>query len=285
MKKACLIYKKEDAELNKFFIDELTRYLFENNISCQLVFYEDFSDCLINSYDIFINRSREEDIAIKAEDNGKVCFNNALVCKIGNDKLKCHEFMYSLNVPVMNTYIKDEYGNVIALGEDENTIKRSGLSFPCVIKTRNGHGGNEVYIANNESEMAEIENNLAKEGKAYIYQDVATDIGKDLRVYIIGGKPVVGMLRSSSHDFRSNFSLGGQAEVCELQEDVLAILGTITKNIQIDYAGIDFIYNNGNPVLNEIEDMVGARMLYSKTDMNPAKLYAEHILNHITNTK
>ena len=34
-------------------------------------------------------------------------------------------------------------------------------------------------------------------------------------------------------------------------------------------------------VFNEIEDVVGARMLYSKTDINIVSLYLDFILNEI----
>ena len=47
--------------------------------------------------------------------------------------------------------------------------------------------------------------------------------------------------------------------------------------MHFDYAGIDLIYDNGKPVLNEIEDVVGSRMLYNHTDIDTAKLYIKYI--------
>ena len=40
------------------------------------------------------------------------------------------------------------------------------------------------------------------------------------------------------------------------------------------------IYNNGRPVVNEIEDAVGTRMLYSLTDIDPVREFVVHIAEH-----
>ena len=74
MKKACLVYKKADAELNRFFINELTRYLGENNISCQLVFYED----LYEDPDDNIYGDLHENIHETVSEKTSVIVNNVL---------------------------------------------------------------------------------------------------------------------------------------------------------------------------------------------------------------
>ena len=44
-----------------------------------------------------------------------------------------------------------------------------------------------------------------------------------------------------------------------------------------DYYGIDFVFDGGQPVFNEIEDTVGARMVYSVTDIDILDLYCDYI--------
>jgi len=48
-----------------------------------------------------------------------------------------------------------------------------------------------------------------------------------------------------------------------------------------DFVGIDFIFSDGKPYLNEIEDVVGTRMLYKLTDLDPAKMYIEYIADRV----
>lgn len=38
----------------------------------------------------------------------------------------------------------------------------------------------------------------------------------------------------------------------------------IASLLKFDYIGIDFVFNGGKIVFNEIEDSVGARMVYEK---------------------
>lgn len=41
--------------------------------------------------------------------------------------------------------------------------------------------------------------------------------------------------------------------------------------LPMDFAAIDFIFNNGQAAFNEIEDAAGARMLYSISDIDIVK--------------
>ena len=91
---------------------------------------------------------------------------------------------------------------------------------------------------------------------------------------------VAAVLRESD-DFRSNYSLGGKATATELTEKEKEIVDKITKIINIDYAGIDLIYHNGEPVFNEIEDPVGARMLYENTDIDIVEIFVKYIVDNL----
>lgn len=72
-------------------------------------------------------------------------------------------------------------------------------------------------MANNEEEAHNIEE-ILKDVK-YIYQECSTDLGKDVRVYIVGNKIVASMIRTSTESFKSNYSLGGSARPYELNNN------------------------------------------------------------------
>ena len=88
------------------------------------------------------------------------------------------------------------------------------------------------------------------------------------------------MLRVSSNEFRSNYCLGGNASRYNLTEEEEQIVATVINNLDIGFAGIDIMFDKGRPVLNEIEDNVGSRMLYALTDIDPVDLYLDHILSN-----
>ena len=60
-------------------------------------------------------------------------------------------------------------------------------------------------------------------------------------------------------------------------DEVRGMVKRIVPELMADFVGIDFIFDNGRPVLNEMEDVVGTRMLYSLTNLDPARMYMEYI--------
>ena len=63
----------------------------------------------------------------------------------------------------------------------------------------------------------------------------------------------------------------------ELSASEQALVLKIASLLKFDYIGIDFVFNEGKIVFNEIEDSVGARMVYEKTDIDILRLYCDYI--------
>lgn len=196
--------------------------------------------------DFVINRTNDYKIAQRFEARGIRVFNPSSLSQIANDKQKCYDFMEENGIEIMPTrYCKP----------------------PFVKKSVDGHGGTGVEICTSENQYDEN----------FVCQKLASDIGKDLRVWVIGGQIVASILRVSTSDFRSNYCLGGMAVPYQLSTDETGLIKKIIALVDGDYYGIDFVFNKGKIVFNEIEDTVGARMVYDKTDIDIIKLYCEYI--------
>lgn len=196
--------------------------------------------------DFVINRTNDYRIAEFYENIGIRVFNPSALSKLANDKQLCYEFMQSHGIPIM-------------------PINYEGV--PAVKKKIDGKGGTEVFMINKKEPFE----------KGYVYQKPCGTLGKDLRVWVIGGEIICSVLRESNRDFRSNFCLGGKATPYTLNDKETALVKKIISLVDSDYIGIDFLFNNGGLVFNEIEDTVGARMVYEKTDIDIIKLYCEYI--------
>ena len=252
--KSWIVYKKEDAEKNIAFISRLVAELAKYDIEAKLVFLGREPKNETPSF--VINRSRDFEVAQRLERKGVRVFNESRLVKIANNKKKTFEFF-------------DGVVDQMPLTKD----------YPCVMKSLDGHGGSEVFLI--EKMEDEDQARIAMHNKPYIRQEVCSDLGKDKRVYIVGGN-VVGAVLRSADNFKSNYSLGGKAKATTLDEKELNIVEKITKKIYIDYAGIDIIYNNGEPVFNEIEDPVGARMLYENTDIDIVEIFVDYLVKEMT---
>lgn len=261
MVKGILVYTSADAEYNKWFIDHIIEEGRKCNLDIRLVLSdkEEVSD---NDIDFAIVRNRDSKLCKRLEDSNIRCFNSSYVVNIGNDKWEMYKDFNSAGIPVMYT-------------------QKTKLPYPFVMKPVNGHGGENVYLIKNADEYESVISNIPDDRQGdLIYQVIATEKGRDIRVYVVGGTILTAMERiavDTEKDFRSNYSLNGNAKEHALTDEELKLAAKVADHIKADFVGIDLIYNNGRPVVNEIEDAVGTRMLYSLIDIDPVREFVAHI--------
>lgn len=234
-----LVYSEYEAKRNAFAVEK-----FRQNLDIKLVFESDVD--FSSNPDFVVNRTNHYEIAEGFEQKGIRVFNPSSITRLANDKQKCYEFMAENGIEIM-------------------PINYTGV--PVVKKARDGKGGTEVFMLH---KAEPFEN-------GFVYQKPASDLGRDLRVWLIGGEIIAAVLRQSETDFRSNFCLGGSASVYSLSDEERELVKKISSLVSYDYIGIDFVFNRGKIVFNEIEDTVGARMVYDKTDIDIISKYCKYI--------
>lgn len=266
-----IIYSKEDVEKNKRYIQMYVEKFAKFHVEIKTVIIQE----IINIGNLMerdkpqfaINRSRENNIAKKLEQRGVRVFNSSKVTEIANNKAVTYAFLKDV-VPFMPV----RYGEKDII----SGIGDSHFLYPYIIKSCSGHGGREVFMVSDEKTEKEALRFL--QGEDYLIQQSCSDLGKDVRVYVVGNKIVASMLRTSTESFKSNYSLGGKAQAYELNEEERCMVKAITEKLPMDYAGIDFIFHNGRAVFNEIEDAVGARMLYAAKGPDIVSLFVDYIV-------
>ena len=235
-----LIYSRFEAERNAFSVAEYRKHL---DISLMLEEEIDYSA----PADFVINRTNDHKIAEAFEKRGIRVFNPSRLTRLANDKQKCYEFMQDNGIEILPI--------------DHKTP-------PLVMKPIDGKGGKDVVF---------IKDGAPPEKEGFVYQKPASDLGKDLRVWLIGGEIIAAVLRESKTDFRANFCLGGSATLYKLSDDEITLIDKISGLLEYDYIGIDFLFNDGKIIFNEIEDSVGARMLYNLTNIDIIEKYCSYI--------
>lgn len=253
-----ILYEDSDLEDNRFFAERLMDSGNQLGLDCSIVTVGEMDPD--DAPEIVISRVRDTDIVSHLEDLGSTVYNRSSVSRICNDKASTYSFVKSLGIPILPYSFP---GQPLPKGP------------PWVVKSCLGHGGSEVYKAYTEDEVANICAELGD--RRPIIQEFAPCPGKDLRVYVLGGKIIASVLRSSDSDFRANYKLGGNAELVEPSQEVRDIVKRIVPELMADFIGIDFVFGDDGVYLNEMEDVVGTRMLYSLTDMDPAMMYMEYI--------
>lgn len=233
--------------------------------------------------DFAIMRVIAPDLSRVLEAKGIRLFNNARTAGIANNKWTTYEKALQWGLTVLETKllgktVREECG--CDATEECSGLSGNRLTYPLVIKAVAGHGGSQVYWAEDAMQQETILRELSEQGltaEEIILQRPCSEPGKDMRVYVLGEKIYQAVLRWSSRDFRSNFSLGGEIALTEVNDEQRTIIERLYQELQYDFVGIDFISHNGQWILNEIEDVVGTRMLYQLTDRDVVQDYLAYI--------
>lgn len=291
-----LLYSKGDAKKNEGYIGFYMEEGIRLGIKIELIivdnlefgvrnnaYYMLYVNVPIKKPDFVISRTINPLLTKQFESMGITVFNNSFVSVICNDKAKTYQYVAKLGIKMVDSafYKGDRIQDIL-----------SNISNPTVIKSVAGHGGSQVFLVDkstNDSNSTHAEQNKnvidLLEGSDIVVQPLTGSKNEDLRVYVIGKNIIAAILRRAKSGFKSNFSLGGEVMLYQLNEEELNIINRIINIFDFDMVGIDFIIgDNGELIFNEIEDVVGARMLYQCTDINLVYMYLEYILIKLKST-
>ena len=257
-----IIYHHDDEKKNEWFIKKCLEELNDDNFS--LIYKEEsevFTYLKDHQVSFAIYRARDFRLVERLEKLGIRCFNNSVVNKTANDKYETFLLAKKHDIPVLKTSLN----------------KRDGIDFPCVLKSINGHGGNEVYLIKNLEDETKCLKQLKNK---VIYQEYIENTS-DVRLYVLNNEIIGAVKRENKNDFRSNYSLGGHVSIYEPNQEMKDIALKIAKILKSDYIGVDFIIDKNQIYLNEIEDPVGARMLYQTHHIDAIHLFVNDIKNKL----
>lgn len=288
--KAWLIYSENDVNKNKRYIEFYFEEGKKRNIDIKLMLVENM-EFGVKGGTWFCTYEREDvelpDFAVcrtiypllskQLELMGVSVFNNSKVATICNDKAMTYQYVAQLGIPMVDTVFYQFKNHELAFSN-----LSSDKSY--VMKAVAGHGGSQVFLYENKINEAKSEDVMKDEiikglhHEDFVVQPLTGSKRKDLRVYVIGKKIIASVMRTAQSGFKSNFSLGGEVELYELNQDEVELIDRIIHLFDFGMVGIDFIIgDDGELIFNEIEDVVGARMLYQCSDINLVGLYLDFI--------
>lgn len=276
-----IIYFKEASTYNKSYIDLYREEGKKLGIQMELVLVEELdfgvgSEELTIRYqgkvaklpDFVVARAIYPMLTRQFELMGIRVFNNSKVAEICNDKSSTYQYLAGKGIQMVPSYF---YKN-----QQVMDIVMEGKSGQ-VLKAVEGHGGSQVFLTGTkEHNTSTIIKGLGSSD--IVCQPLVKGKGQDLRVYVLGDQILASVLRTAKDGFKSNFSLGGSVAMYTLSEKEEGIVRAIMKEFSFDLVGIDFILDeDGELIFNEIEDVVGARMLYQCSDINIVEQYMAYI--------
>ncbi|WP_164668471.1 ATP-grasp domain-containing protein [Virgibacillus doumboii] len=275
-----LIYSREDAETNKSYIDWFIDEARLQGISLELVLREELTvgiiqnkqtifhkNLIVQLPDFAVIRTIEPLLNKLLESMGISVYNSSSISSFCNNKALTHFHINKLSIPMVDTiFVKRK-----------NLLLTPPMDFPFVVKENDGRGGNQVYLINNQQEWKKYFADVSAQ-ELIIQSTKNVQLGKDVRVFVVGNKIIGAVLRESKSDFRSNYKLGGSATWYSLNHCEKKLINRIIQEFDFGMVGVDFLIdNNGGMLFNEIEDVVGSRTLSAVSDKNILAEYVAYI--------
>lgn len=289
--KAWLIYNRKDAEKNARYIQFYHEEGKKRGITFEVIYTERlefgihagtwilrYDGKKMERPDFVICRTIYPFLSKQLEAMEIPVFNGSKVATICNDKALTYQYVAKLHLPMIDTiFCRKE--------ELEEQLDRCNDNQPRVFKAVAGHGGSQVYLYDAASLDAKDQKQVILEGLKdtdFVVQPLTGKRHQDLRVYVIGNEIVAAVLRTAKEGFKSNFSLGGSVRMYELSEVEKKQVTKMIGLFEFGLVGIDFLIgDDGQLIFNEIEDVVGARMLYQCSDINLVGRYLDYIVSKL----
>lgn len=290
-----LIYKVKESELNETYY-ETNRFIEEAKsmgIDLQVLSPQQF-ELFVNKDDecsIFVDGEPIEmpDFVIPRLGSGTSyfalalirqferlnipCINSSLGIEVVKDKLFSQQILAHKKLPVPKTML-------MKFPVDIDFVTRK-FGYPLVMKTLSGSLGKGVFLMENRKQLEDFSRmiELANANLNIIVQEMVEDSrGRDLRVFVVGGRVVGCMQRTAkANDFRANFSAGGTVEPYEITPAIEWIALEASKTLGLDIAGVDLLFDHDSFKICEVNSSPMFKGLESCLDINVPRVIFEYI--------
>lgn len=204
---------------------------------------------------------------------GVYACNSATAIETVKDKLRMHQLLAHSNLPTPTTML-------VKFPVDLSVVE-SAIRFPIIIKNITGTEGAGIYLCDSSKhfyDLMELIYSNNEKANIILQEFIETSHGKDLRVFILGGRAIGCMLRSSETSFKANFSRGGKVEAFELSPEIEWLATETARLVDLDIAGIDLLFDKDGYKICEANSSPGFKGMESVI----GETVADQILDYIT---
>ncbi|MDD5018127.1 MAG: RimK family alpha-L-glutamate ligase [Eubacteriales bacterium] len=201
---------------------------------------------------------------------GVPCVNSSFSVETVKDKLFTQQILAEKNLPVPKTML-------MRFPIDAELIEKQ-IGFPVVIKAISGSQGKGVFLAEKKSHLIDLIQLIEVTNPKFnliLQEFVQSSFGRDLRVFVIGGR-VVGCMERTSADtgFKANYSAGGTVREHEVTPEIEWLATEASRILGLDIAGVDLLFDESHYKICEVNSSPGFEGLQSCCNVNiPREIY------------
>jgi len=166
------------------------------------------------------------------ESQGVLVVNSPRAIEVAVDKFLATARLVAAGLRVPRTFVCQTAAEGLAAFAE--------LGHDAVVKPLFGSEGRGVTRINDLALAQATFRQLVAQGNVLYLQEFIDHPGFDLRVLLIGERAIA-FERRNALDWRTNLSLGGKAEPCELEPDVLSLAQRAAEAVGARMAGVDLV--------------------------------------------
>ena len=184
------------------------------------------------------------------------------------NKIRSMQVLLKKGIPMPKSYVVRSPEYIEEMVDDIG-------KFPVIIKAINRSQGAGVSIVESKRGLRSIIEMFVEDDTSapmIIQEYIKESSGKDIRVFVVGGKIIAAMDRIAKRrgEFRSNFSLGGRVKIAELSDEEKRLAKAAAKALGLDIAGVDLIRSKNGTKVIEVNSNPGLKGITQATGVDVA---------------
>lgn len=224
---------------------------------------------------------KDVNLAKRLEASGYRVYNGAHAIEVCDSKALTYLSLAGSGIEMPDTIVVPLAFQPPSWGEEDfpdQAIERLGL--PLVAKESSGSFGEQVHLVHSREKLVAVLDSFGTR-PAVLQRFVASSAGRDVRVQVVGGRVIAGILRSSGgRDFRANIVRGASAEAFDVPEPFEAMALAVCRAIGLDFAGVDILFGSGDrPVFCEVNSNAQFEGILACCGVNAAEEILAHIVS------
>lgn len=210
---------------------------------------------------------------------GTYCVNGSSGIAASRDKLHAHQVLSAQKIGMPTTAF------AASPKDTSNLISLVGTA-PLIVKLLESTQGKGVVLAETKKAAESVIDAFRGLKANFLVQDFVKEAsGEDIRCFVVAGKVVASMRRTSAgDDFRSNLHRGGTAESTKLTPLERKTAIKSAKAFNLDLAGVDLLRSNDGPKILEVNSSPGFEGIEGASKKNLAGLLFDHIEEQVRPT-
>ena len=199
---------------------------------------------------------------------GVLVLNKSKGIEISKDKLETMQRLVTNNIPIPKS--------MLAKFPLDMTVVDKEFTYPLILKPVSGSYGKGIFLCENIDQLTDLAEMMEffkdPNVNVIIQEFVSGSRGKDVRVLVVGGRPIGAMLRTAAEGkFKANYTTGGQIELFELNQAIEQLSVECAKLLELEIAGVDILFDGDHYRICEVNSSPGFNGFEKATGINIPK--------------